>query len=204
MKTLLWVARHGTTTDSGKNIFRGQRNSALDQKGFTDAHELHKFFSDKDWHRVFSSDLIRAVQTAIVLVGDRTDEIMQPVIGLRPWDIGYLTGKPKQAYYEDMNWFIDHPDEVPERGESRNQFERGRVHLLLAEAIEMGEKAKPPIIIGHSSVVHSLSHLIYGEKHKDLAVKPGGVIEVYLKDGEIEARCVLKAGKDDSSFAASS
>lgn len=204
MKTLLWLSRHGTTTDSDKKIFRGQRDSALDQKGFVDAHRLKDFFANKTWHLIFSSDLVRAVQTAVVLAGDRTHEIMPPVKGLRPWDVGYLTGKPKEAYHEDMKHFIDHPEETPEGGESRNEFERGRSHPLLAEAIEMGEKGKPPIVIGHSSIVHSLSHLLYGEKHKQLAIKPGGVIEVYLEDGEIKARPVLKPGKDDSSFGISS
>lgn len=199
-RTLLWVPRHGTTDDNEKNIFRGQRNSSLDRKGFRDAHELHDFFADKDWHWIFSSDLHRAVQTAKIIAGDRKEEIVPPHKGLRPRDIGYLTGKSKEDHGHDMQVFLDHPDKAPQGGESSNEFERERIWPLFCEAIEMGEKGKPPIMVSHSSGIHSLAHLLYGAKHKELAVKPGGAIEVYLEDGEIKARAVLKPGRDDSSF----
>lgn len=204
LRPLLYLARHGTTTDSGKDIFRGQRDSALDQKGFRDAHDLRDFFSDKKYHRIFTSDLTRAIQTGRVIAGDDEDQMMPPVRGLRPWDIGYLTGKPKEQYGDDMKSFMDRPDVAPQGGESRNDFERGRIFPLLIDGIRMGEQGDPPIIVGHSSVVHALAHLLYGEDHKDMAVKPGGVMEVYLEGGEIQARPVLKKGHDDSSYSAAS
>ena len=36
--------------------------------------------------------------------------------------------------------------------------------------------------------------------HQDVAVKPGGVVEVYFDGGEIRHRAIFKAGTDDSSF----
>jgi broad specificity phosphatase PhoE len=202
MRTLLWVCRHGSTVDSGKGIFRGQRDSSLDQKGFVDAHDAKKFFNDKSWHRIFTSDLKRGVQTAIIISGNRENEIMPPVRGLRPWNIGYLTGKEKKIYGKDMEVFINNPDMTPQDGESRNEFEAGRIKPLLAEGIEMGLVGRPPIVIGHSSVIHALGHLLYGEHEDEVSVKPGGVVEVYLDGDEIKSRAVLKPGKDDSSFAA--
>lgn len=203
MRVLLYVVRHGSTTDSGKGIFRGQRDSSLDQKGFTDAHIAKEFLADKSWHRIFTSDLKRGAQTAIIIADKREKEIMPPVRGLRPWNIGYLTGKDKKQYGKDMETFITHPDMTPQDGESRNEFEAGRIKPLLAEGIEMGLTGRPPIIIGHSSVIHALGHLLYGEHENEVAVKPGGVVEVYLDGDEIKSRAVLKPGKDDSSFAPS-
>jgi probable phosphoglycerate mutase len=85
MQTLFWLARHGTTDDSAKNIFRGDRNSMLDRKGFNDAHELKKFFSDKDWENIFMSNMTRALQTAKIIAGDdRQDEVKEPIRSLRP------------------------------------------------------------------------------------------------------------------------
>ena len=202
-KPLLWVVRHGSTTDSGKNIFRGQRDSALDKKGFLDAHSLKDFFSDKEWHRIFCSPMTRSIQTATIICDDQEDYQPETTDGLEPWNIGFLTGLPKNPdNKKKMAFYQDNPSEIPEDGESRNQFE-GRIWPLLADAIQLGwEQGVPCIVVAHSSVIHSLNHLLIGE-NEDLhqAVEPGGVIEVYFEDGEIKHRPILKASqKDDSSF----
>jgi alpha-ribazole phosphatase len=199
-KTLFWLARHGSTTDSGKGIFRGQRNSALDKEGFLDAHEQKEFFAKKKWHNIFCSTLTRALQTATIIVDDRKDEEPIPHPGLKPWDVGYLTGKDKKKYGKEMQYFIDNPYEVPEDGESEDQFQK-RVHPLLGDAMRIGlEQDEPCIVVSHSSVIHALSHLLYGDRHKDASVNPGGILEIYLEDGEFKSRPALKEGTDDSSF----
>ena len=201
---LFWLVRHGTTTDSNKNIIRGDRNSMLDRKGFNDAHELKAFFRDKDWSSVFTSDMTRSEQTAKIIAGDRYNEVKESIHDLRPWDVGYLTGKDKKVYGPDMTVFVENPDMRPQDGESRNEF-FARVDPLLIEAMEIGLTHKPCIIVGHSSIIHAFAHLLWGEGHKPLAVKPGGVIEVFVnKKGMIDAKEIFKPGKDDSSFAGKS
>jgi broad specificity phosphatase PhoE len=173
----------------------------LDREGFNDAHKLKDFFRGKDWHGIFMSDMTRSEQTARIIADTRKDELGHPLINLRPWDVGYLTGKDKKKYGEQVTVFVENPDMVPRGGESRNDFFT-RVNPLLIEAMEMGIHGKPPIIVGHSSIIHALAHLLWGEGHPPLAVKPGGVIEVYIdKKGKIDARAILKPGVDDSSFA---
>ena len=125
---------------------------------------------------------------------------MPTIPGLKPWNIGYLTGKSKKDYGKDMQAFIDHPDWIIQDGESRDEFEQERAHPLLIEAIQLGEEGDPPIIIGHSSIIHALNHLLRGDGH-EIAVKPGGVVEIYEDHGEIDMRAVFKPGKDDSSYA---
>lgn len=201
-KPLLYVVRHGTTTDSGQNIFRGARDSALDKQGFLDAHKLKDFFLEKEWHLIFCSHMTRAIQTATIICDDQAEYQPITTVGLEPWNIGTeLTGAPKNAVNKKrMDFYIDNPNETPKGGESRHDFEY-RVWPVLAEGIELGwRQGIPPIIVGHSSIVHSLSHLVNGEDHHEVAVKPGGVVEVYLEDGEIDIRAIFKSGKDDSSF----
>lgn len=202
MKTLFYLARHGTTTDSNKGIFRGNRDAMLDKQGFHDAHEVKDFLAKKDWDRLFSSHLTRSIQTAKVIASAKDKEPDEPIPDLRPWDIGYLTGKDKKQYAPDMKVFIDNPEMIPQDGESRNQF-FDRVQPLLINAMEIGLHGEPCVIIAHSSIIHALAHFLWGDNHKPLAVKPGGVIEVFVnKKGDIDARAIFKPGKDDSSFAA--
>lgn len=197
-KPLLYLVRHGSTTDSAKNIFRGQRNASLDKKGFSDAHSLKDFFKKKEWHRIFCSPLARAIQTATIICDDQADYQPEVTPGLESWNIGVMTGKFKTPENKKkMKHFVENPDEAPKDGESRHEFEQ-RVWPLLAEGIELGWKQNLPcIIVAHSSIVHSLNHLMQGESHEDLAVKPGGVMEVYLEDGEIFHGPVVKASKED-------
>jgi broad specificity phosphatase PhoE len=200
-KTLMYLVRHGSTTDSGKNIFRGQRDSALDKKGFLDAHTLKEFFERREWNRIFCSPMTRAIQTATIICDDQSDYQPETTDGLEPWNIGFITGLPKNEENTQLiDYFEKHKDEAPEGGESLAQFE-GRVHPLLAEGISLGwEQDVPCIIVAHSSIVHSLNHLLVGEDHTELAVKPGGVVEIYLENNEIFHRPIFKTGHDDSSF----
>lgn len=200
MQTLFYLVRHGTTTDSNKGIIRGNRNSMLDRQGFIDTHELKDWFKKKDWNGIYSSDMTRAEQTAEIIADDRYDEVKDSIHDLGPWNVGYLTGKPKKEFAPDMTVFVENPDMRPQDGETRNEF-FSRVNPILIAAMEVGLHHKPCIVVGHSSIIHALAHLLWGEEHPPLAVKPGGVIEVFVnKKGEIDAREAFKPGKDDSSF----
>lgn len=200
-KPLLYLVRHGSTTDSKLNIFRGNRDSALDKKGFLDAHTLREFFEHKEWDRIFCSALTRSIQTATIICDDQSDYQPETIDGLEPWHIGFLTGLPKDDKNKaKMAFYVEHPEKTPEGGESRREFE-SRVWPLMAEATQVGwEQGIPCIMVAHSSLIHALNHLLEGESHKDVAVKPGGVVEVYLENGEIKHRAIFKAGTDDSSF----
>lgn len=201
MKILFYILRHGTTTDSHKGIIRGDRNALLDKKGFQDAHEAKNFMAPKPWKGVYASDLARATQTARIVGEGKEEEVHTGDRDLRPWNVGYLTGKDKKQYSPDMTVFIEHPNMAPQDGESRNDFFR-KLQPCFLDLIDLGIRGAPPILIGHSSVIHALAHMLWGDEHPPLAVKPGGIIEVFVnKKGEVDAREIFKPGKDDSSFA---
>jgi len=200
MRVLVYIARHGKTDDSDKNIFRGNRNSKLNKQGFRDAYALQQFFKNKDFGNIYSSDMTRAIQTGHV-IGEPHDKVPYVTHGLEPWRIGEITGQDKTEYAPVMKHFIDNPDEPIPGGESRNEFEQDRIRPLLVEAMLMGLEGPPPIVIGHSSIIHAGVHMINGEGPSDIAVKPGGVIQLYLDDdGAPAISAIYKKGKEDSSY----
>jgi broad specificity phosphatase PhoE len=91
--------------------------------------------------------------------------------------------------------------EIPQDGESIYQFE-ARTWPLLAAMVQLGwEQGVPCICVAHSSIVHTLNHLLNGHvDHAEVAVDPGGVIEVFFENGEIMHAAVFRGGNDDSSF----
>jgi broad specificity phosphatase PhoE len=202
MNVLFWVARHGTTDDTKRRIFRGDRNSKLDHKGFLDAHELKNFFSSLPWSKIIVSTMDRSGQTARTIANGDESRILGPFSDLDPWDIGYLAGKERDDYQDDMKVFVDNPDMRPAGGEMLQEF-RGRIIPVFLQLIELGFSGEHDILVGHSSVIHVLSDLLNGVG-SNIDVQSGGAIEVYCnKKGQIKARVIFKPGEDDSSFAGS-
>ena len=65
----------------------------------------------------------------------------------------------------------------------------------------MGLEGPPPIVVGHSSIIHAAVNMIDGENVEIVTVKPGGIVVIYLEDGEIKIKAIFKKGKEDSSYA---
>lgn len=199
MRVLVYIVRHGKTDDSDKNIFRGNRDSKLNRQGFVDAGDLQDFFKDKDFGTIYSSDMIRAIQTGH-MIGEPHGKVPHITKALEPWRIGFIQGKSKTEFGPVMNHYIENPEEKIPGGEARDEFEQERVRPLLVEAIEMGLEGLPPLLATSSSVIHATLHMLNGEGHKEMAVKPGGAMMIYLDNGEIKIKVIYKPGKEDSSY----
>jgi len=196
--TLAIFVRHGTTVLNEKNIFRGQEDAPLDKKGFQDAHQVAFFLKGMDFCHCFCSDRKRSVSTAEI-VGASVNCNPIPNKGLRPWDVGYLTGEPKDEHVEEMQYYVEHPDvQIPD-GEGLNEF-RDRVVPLFREAVEIAiGNGKPVLIVGHSSIIYQLGVEVNGDA-KSVLVKPGGAVELYIQNGVLGAGAIFKPGKDDTNF----
>lgn len=63
MRTLLYIVRHGHSKGNDTKTFYGHFDGPLTQKGHEQAQRVMNFFKDKRIDAVYSSDLIRAVDT---------------------------------------------------------------------------------------------------------------------------------------------
>lgn len=90
--TLLFLARHGETSDNANRVFQGQAGRGLDVRGRAQAARLAERMSRAGLTAIVSSDLERAVETA---------QAVASVVGLeveldrelREVDVGAWTGK---------------------------------------------------------------------------------------------------------------
>ena len=92
MKTVLYVVRHGETTDNRDDLVSGHVNPDLTEKGVLQAVELRHELFNVHFDEVFSSDLNRAIETASIICGDRVTEDHQ-LFGLRERNYGKIDGK---------------------------------------------------------------------------------------------------------------
>jgi broad specificity phosphatase PhoE len=187
----LYLVRHGNTDLNSDNCMRGWKDVPLDEKGEEQADALGSFFKDKGIKHVYSSDLQRAKHTADK-VGKSSGADVTEDDGLRPWNIGYLGGLSRDEHGDELDHFVDHPDETPKDGESLNDFHK-RFHGVLNDYAKKSKKEGPIVLVSHASNLTTASqHFLNGEK----SVDPGGVLAVTPKGKGYDAEVVY--GKERS------
>ena len=189
---VLYIGRHGRTSLNASNSFRGNANPPLDAVGIKEAHELADFFSSKQISHILCSDKQRAVKTAEIIAQSKGDCPVHKSETLRALDVGTFSGTPRNAKSEAaLQKYLDNPDTKIPGGESLNEF-KARIGPCFAAAIKICEECGvPPLIVGHSSVVHEAGSLTRGD-HKSVLVQPGGAIALFIKDGKIQAEPIFK------------
>src|SRR5208337_2441790 len=120
---IMYALRHGSTELNEDNKFRGWANPPLDAKGKKDAATAATFLKGKGIKAIYCSDLARSVETAAIVstvIGVPGEPVSDK--RLRPWDVGYLSGKDKDEYDDVLQYHIDRPKEPIKGGESLQQF----------------------------------------------------------------------------------
>ena len=187
-----YIARHGTTILNQQGCFRGNKDVALSPEGIVDAHHLAHLFSNIDIAGIFCSDRIRATKTAEI-IGKESKLPVTMTKHLRALDIGEFSGEKRTPSSEaELQTYLDKPDCNIPGGESLNDF-RSRVRPCIREAIDLFmDCGYPPLIVGHSSIVHETGAMLSGD-HKSLLVHPGGAVAIYMdKDGKLGAEPIYK------------
>lgn len=189
--TLLFGARHGTTTLNTQGCFRGPLNPPLDEKGKHDAEELGKFFQDIPIACIICSDKTRALQTAHVIAKYKPGIEIYPNAGLHALNVGDFAGKPKDKYEDEFEYYVRNPDVTIPGGESINDF-KARIRPLLLEGVKIANRVGLPTFFAiHSSIIHEMGSMINND-HGSTLVKPGGAARIYHDNGRLKAEPIFK------------
>ena len=103
MKIIL--VRHGQTEDNFEGIMQGTRNVMMNDTGRRQCKKLREKLSDKKFDVCYMSPLVRCVETAFILVGDKTEMIRDDRLIER--DLGELEGKNRDVYDIEKYWNYD-------------------------------------------------------------------------------------------------
>lgn len=186
----LYLVRHGDTDlNSGSadvERFRAWGNPPLNEKGFNSAHEAGEFLADKGISHIFHTDLTRGFQTAEVLKA-HTGAETTPVHGLRPWNLGDLTGQPVEPNLKTVQEYqTKKPDEPLPGGESFNSFKdrwHSTLHMLTSFA---QEHQKPIAVVTHTRNLNELKAQVQGHPMKVKSEQPpGGIVRMDVGEGRI-------------------
>lgn len=183
---LCYLIRHGKDDDTVRG---GWSDAPLTEQGIAQASELaSKISTDPHMNlvRIFSSDLVRASQTAEIL----SQKIQVPVEycpEFREADNGELAGmkhtealeKYPGLFWNTLNWDEHYPD-----GESPHEFFERVSNAWREFARDVQEFDGNVALVTHGGVINVILHLIngleYSNRTKPYPVKYAEVIEVQI------------------------
>ena len=90
------LVRHGETDFNKEGKIQGLSNNLLNDTGRRQCRDLRMRLSDKHFDYCYMSPLVRTVETAMILIGDRVEMI--PDKRLIERDMGELEGKSRDEY----------------------------------------------------------------------------------------------------------
>lgn len=184
------VVRHGTT---GKDhVLKGMMNPGLDKQGRELAEKVGKYIADHyDVADIRHSPLLRGAQTAH-FISQATGIPSHKEDALGPMDIGWMSGMPKDAAKELMQYYIAHPDKAPRGGKPLGEwYEKFADYFSkrLAQAKKNPDKAF--VDVTHSSESVNVPSVIKGggiEYRGTQTPAPGSILKLEHSGGKWNMR----------------
>lgn len=121
------MIRHGESEANEKGMWTGWLDPPLVNKGFEQAEAVRRIIGDQTFDRIYSSDLLRAKQTAETAIPGCKYEI-EPM--LREVNVGSLAGKPLQAAYDEKGQPMHLNGYEPFGGEGLDAFRKRVISFI--------------------------------------------------------------------------
>jgi len=115
----LYVVRHGESVNNSKKIWTGWADAELTDKGIEDAKKAGAVLSGVKFDKIYSSDLIRAVQTAQTAIPGCEPE---RTALLREINVGSLAGQPSDSVTAEQRKVFAAEGYASIGGETRAEF----------------------------------------------------------------------------------
>ena len=151
---IIYFVRHGETDWNRDGRIQGQSDPPLNEAGRTQARVLAGVLAPVSFEAAYSSDLVRASETATILLAGRNITI-SATAGLRERDFGSWEGRlvPElwaEGLLPDRTW----PDvNAPHGGESVSDLEH-RV-IVVVSAIAAAHANNTILVVSHGGVIRS-------------------------------------------------
>ena len=161
---LVTLVRHGQTDNNYSGIVQGSTNALLNDSGRRQCERLKAKIHDISFDYCYMSPMIRAVETAMILVGDRVELI--PDKRLIERGMGEFEGKDYNEYKSLDYWDYDKNNSDFGVEPIQDLFNRCNDFLNYI-------KNKHPdgriLIVTHSAPYRAIRHIILGhDLHGDL------------------------------------
>jgi len=182
--------RHGETDWNRQQRFQGQIDVPLNTTGHHQAARLAARLAQTPHDLLFSSDLVRARETAAPLAAAWRLPVL-PLPGLREQGFGILEGLDVptiQSEHADLwaAWLVHQADFVLPGGESLRSFHRRVLDTVTRLAVE--HPGHRLAVVTHGGVLDMLwrtAHALPLDGRRDCEIPNTGINELHWRDGRL-------------------
>ena len=153
------LVRHGQTEENYSGIVQGSTNTLLNDSGRRQCEKLRSKISSLDFDYCYVSPMIRTVETAMILVGDRVEII--PDKRLVEREMGDFEGGDYEKYKALDYWDYDVNDNSHGVEAIKDVFKRCEDFLNYIKNKHPDAKI---LIVTHGSPYRAMRHIILGHK----------------------------------------
>lgn len=188
----IYIVRHGQTEWNRRRLVQGHIDIPLNEQGKSEAAALAKAFASLEFSAAFSSDLMRAKETAEFLVAGKGLKVqLAPQFRERSW--GVFEGRPfdeirhrhKEEFCEVLERFSPsahslHP-ELASIETYQNAVERALP--ILAQLSEQ-YSGKNVLVVSHGGILKGLLMHLAGDEFKNPIVHNTGYVKLNVHAGK--------------------
>ena len=156
------LVRHGQTESNYLNVLQGQVNNLMNDTGRRQCKALAMSIKEKHYDYCYMSPLVRCVETALILIGDRVEMI--PDKRLIERNLGELEGRPREEYNAFKFW--DYKLNRSDYGVEPIQDIFKRCGEFL-DYIKEKHAGKDILIVTHGAPYRALRHLLLNHDLND-------------------------------------
>ncbi len=198
--TKIYLIRHGESEANSKHVFIGHTDLDITEKGHLQAEAAAQYLKDIHADVIYSSNLIRAYNTALHTAKVKNMDVIKTVklreIYAGLWETLHMD-EIEEKYPEDRDtWRNNIGLSRPTGGESFIEV-RDRVAVALKEIAEENE-GKSVFCFTHAAVIRSISAYYMGLSPEETKNVPwadnASVTEIEYKDGKFT---VVRYGYDE-------
>ena len=172
---IITLVRHGQTEENYLGNIQGLSNAMLNDTGRRQCQRLRDKIKDKKYDFCYMSPLVRCVETAIILIGDRVETARDERLIER--DMGELEGTPRENYdgAKYWDWDLNCSDDGVESIQS--MVDRCRELLIYLKEKHVGQHI---MLVTHSATFRVLRHLLLDHELK------GNLLDTIIPNCHIE------------------
>lgn len=111
-----YFVRHGETFLNLMERVQGWANAPLTERGEADVHRSGKGLADVEFDAVYSSDLMRTIDTAEIILSENNfaeNLTIVPMRAFREVHFGYYEGLPTKVLWDQVDEFVTKQHDLP-------------------------------------------------------------------------------------------
>lgn len=200
MNTTIYLTRHGQTEWNIERRLQGRGNSPLTEAGIERANELRDRIKDIDIDVIYSSPIERALDTANIIKGEKSIEVITDD-GLMEMCFGDYEGrKTDEVMKENPEWNIDlimHGDVklCAPNGENLGDV-RNRIKDTMDRVIDEN-RGKSILVVAHGITLKALMYYFKDEEVNSEVMGQATLTKVNIDDNN---NFYIEFKNDDSHF----